>query len=252
MHHKIQISATIVLYKEQEEVLLRAVHSFLGTSLTKHLFLVDNSPKPLLNRFLQNHPEITYIFNEKNLGFTKAQNLIIHQIEEHSKYHLVLNPDTNFTSEILEELVNELERNEEVALIAPAVKFPNGSHQYSVRKYPSFFDLIIRKFNIYKSRIHKGEYRNIDLSKPFYPDAIHGSFLLFKTKDFINIQGFDERYFMYLEDIDICKKIDTLGKKKLYYPKVYITHVLRKESAKSSRLFFYHFSSAVKYFLKWL
>jgi GT2 family glycosyltransferase len=252
MQNKLQISATIVLYEEQEEVLLQAVHSFLGTSLTKHLFLVDNSPLPLSNQFLLNHPEITYIFNNKNVGFGKANNLVIDNIKHISDYHLVLNPDTKFDPEILEELVNELKQNEEVALIAPAIKFPDGRHQYSVRIYPAFFDLVVRKLNTFPKRIHKGEYRNIDLSKPFYPDAIHGSFLLFKTNDFVNIQGFDDRYFMYFEDIDICRKIDVLGKKKLYYPKVKVTHILRKESAKKMKLFFYHFSSAVKYFLKWL
>jgi GT2 family glycosyltransferase len=252
MQNKVQISATIVLYEEQEEVLLQAVHSFLGTSLTKHLFLVDNSPLPLSNQFLLNHPEITYIFNNKNVGFGKANNLVIDNIKHISDYHLVLNPDTKFDPEILEELVSELKRNEEVALIAPAINFPDGRHQYSVRIYPAFFDLVVRKLNIFPKRIHKGEYRSIDLSKTFYPDAIHGSFLLFKTNDFVSIQGFDERYFMYFEDIDICRKIDVIGKKKLYYPKVKVTHILRKESAKKMKLFFYHFSSAVKYFLKWL
>lgn len=252
MQNKIQISAAIVLYNEQEEELLQAIHSFLGTSLTKHLYLIDNSTSPLTNSSLLANPEITYIYTKKNLGFSKANNLIIDEIKERSTYHLVLNPDTRFNAKIVEELVQELERNEEVALIAPAIKFPDGSHQYSVRKYPSFFDLVIRKLNLYKKRIYEQEYRNLDIAKPFYPEAIHGSFLLFKTKDFVAIKGFDERYFLYLEDIDICKKIDATGKKKLYYPKVSIEHKLKKESSKKMRLFFYHFSSAIKYFLKWL
>ena len=54
-----------------------------------------------------------------------------------------------------------------------------------------------------------------------------------------------------MEDVDICRKIDALGKKKLYYPREEITHVLKQGSSKSINLFFRHISSAIKYFLKW-
>lgn len=252
MQNTVNISATIVLYNENEKEFIDAINSFLSNPLTKKLYLIDNSLSPLTNNNILCHQDVVYIFNGKNIGFGKANNLIIEDIKNTSEYHLILNPDTKFKPEILVALILELKNNEDLALIAPAIKFPNGKHQYSVRKYPSFWDLFIRKLNIFKKRIHSKEYRNLDLTKPFFPDAIHGCFLLFKTKDFVSIGGFDERYFLYLEDIDICKKIDAIGKKKLYYPKVVITHKLKKESSKNIKLFYYHFSSAIKYFLKWL
>lgn len=246
------ISATIVLFKEQEDVLLKAVNSFLAYSGEKKLFLVDNSPTPVSNSYILNHPEITYIFNDKNLGFSRANNLVLREIKDNSRYHLVLNTDTFFKPQVLDELIEQFEINEDLALVAPAIKYPDGEHQYSVRKYPNFLDLLFRKTGINKKRIYQQEYRNLDLSKPFFPEAIHGCFMLFKTEDFMQINGFDERYFLYMEDLDICKKIDQIGKKKYYFPSVEVTHVLRKGSAKNIKLFFYHFSSAVKYFLKWL
>ncbi|CAL2088841.1 glycosyltransferase family 2 protein [Tenacibaculum sp. 190524A05c] len=252
LNQNINISAAIVLYNEEEEELLQAINSFLSSKLTKKLFLVDNSTSKFTNATILNHPDVVYIFNNRNLGFGRANNLVIDSIKDVSEFHLILNPDTKFDPNILDELTTELIKNEDLALITPAIKFPDGSHQYSVRKYPSFFDLIIRKLGVFKSRIHNKEYRDIDLSQPFYPDAVHGSFMLFKTEDFVAVDGFDERYFLYLEDIDICKKIDTLGKKKLFYPKVTVTHALKKESSKKLKLFFYHFSSAIQYFLKWL
>ncbi|MDJ0646830.1 MAG: glycosyl transferase family 2, partial [Flavobacteriaceae bacterium] len=75
--------------------------------------------------------------------------------------------------------------------------------------------------------------------------------MLFKTKDFIRIKGFDERYFLYMEDIDICKKIDAIGKKKLYYPYEQIFHDLNRESRKNFNAFFYHITSIFQYFYKW-
>jgi GT2 family glycosyltransferase len=89
------------------------------------------------------------------------------------------------------------------------------------------------------------------VSKSFYPDFIHGCFMLFKTQEYIDLKGFDERYFLYMEDADMCKKIDRIGKKKFYFPEVKIIHQHQKGSSKNIKLFFYHLSSAIKYFLKW-
>lgn len=252
MNEKIEISATIVLYNQNKEELRKSITSFLNIeNRSKKLFLIDNSPSNSVDISEFNSDNIVYIFNNKNLGFSKANNLVINDIKETSKYHLILNPDVFFSANILEKLINKLEEDKTLSLITPKVKFLNNKHQYNVRRFPSFLDLIVRKLNIYKKRIHKQEYRDRDLSKPFYPEAIHGCFMLFKTKDFVDLNGFDERYFLYMEDIDICKKIDAIGKKKMYYPNVEITHILKQGSSKNIKLFIYHLSSAIKYFLKW-
>jgi len=75
--------------------------------------------------------------------------------------------------------------------------------------------------------------------------------MLFKTVDFKSLGGFDERYFLYMEDADICRKINKTEKKILYFPNVEIMHQHQKGSSKSVKLFIYHLSSAIKYFLKW-
>ena len=104
---------------------------------------------------------------------------------------------------------------------------------------------------IFKKSIFRGTYRDKDLNEPFFADYITGCFHLYKTEVFVEINGFDVRYFLYMEDVDICRKIDVFGKKKLYYPDEEIIHVLKKGSSKNVILFFRHISSAIKYFLKW-
>jgi len=142
-----------------------------------------------------------------------------------------------------------------VAMIAPKVLFPNGLHQFSCRRYPSLKELFARRFPflnpIFKSTIYKGQYRDKDLNTSFYAEYLTGCFHLYKTVDFVKLMGFDERYFLYMEDVDICKKIDIIGKKKLYYPNEEIIHVLKQGSSKSLKLFLRHTTSAVKYFSKW-
>jgi GT2 family glycosyltransferase len=242
------ITASIVLFNENIETLKKTVDSFLEVSGEKKLYLVDNSSKNVLQNYFK-HPEIEYIFVGKNIGFGKAHNLILDKIN--SDFHLILNPDIEFSSEVIPALTTELRCRPKVSFVTPKVVYPNKGIQYVCRKHPTFFDLINRKLFFLKSLINNNEYKNKDLEKPFYPEFIHGCFMFFKTEDFKKIEGFDNRYFLYMEDADICRKIDAIGKKKLYYPHVEITHQHRRGSSKKIKLFFHHISSAIKYFLKW-
>ena len=250
MNREFKITATIVLYKEHIETLTKTVNSFLLSPLKKKLFLVDNSPTNLLEKHFKSS-EIAYIFVGKNIGFGKAHNLIINKIKDLSEYHLVLNPDVEFDKNTISILISNFQNAKEIAMISPKVVYPNKENQYTCRAYPTIFDLINRRLHIFPKQLFNKEYRNLDLTQPFYPDFIHGCFMLFKTQEFVKLKGFDERYFLYMEDVDMCKKIDEIGKKKLYFPEVTITHQHQKESSKKIRLLIHHISSAIKYFLKW-
>ena len=244
------ITATIVLYKNEVEMLRKAINSFLSTSIKKKLFLVDNSPSDIL-RYEFEHPDLEYIYIGQNVGYGRANNYVSRFIEDHSTYHLVLNPDVYFDDKVILELINELEKDDSLSVIAPKTLYPDGVFQHSCRRYPSFSELLFRRLRIFKNVTDRGEYKDLDLSRPFYPDFIQGAFLLFRTKDYIRLGGFDQRYFMYMEDVDICRKIDQTAKRKLYYPEVKIYHHYTQGSAKNLKLFFHHFLSAIQYFYKW-
>lgn len=254
MKKQVIISASIVLYKEDINELKKTINSFLSSPISKKLYLIDNTKNSLFKNEFKND-EIIYIENKKNLGFGKGHNQIIETITDYSQYHLILNPDVVFKKEVIPNLITQLNIDTNVSMIAPKVLFPNGEHQFSCRRYPTIIELLVRRFGLLKplffSRIKKGQYRNRNLSKPFYPEYITGCFQLYKTKDFVQIKGFDERYFLYMEDIDICKKIDFIGKKKLYFPEIEVYHILKQGSSKKIKLLFYHLSSAIKYFKKW-
>lgn len=255
MNKKIDISASIVLYKEDLEELTKTINCFLSTPLSKKLFLVDNTENKEFNN-LFHQKEIEYIAVGKNIGFGAGHNIILGRIVNLSYHHLVLNPDVSFKPFVIPNLITKLKRHEIVSMIAPKVLFPNGSLQHSCRRYPKISELLVRRFTLLKplfeSEILKGIYKDRNLNQSFFADYITGCFHLYNTEDFVKLKGFDERYFLYMEDVDICKKIDALGKKKLYYPKEEITHVLKQGSSKSMKLFFRHTSSAIKYFLKWV
>lgn len=242
---KKQFTCSIVIYKNDLSVLNKTIECVVNSNSFGHLFLIDNSPTNILEDSFEKS-NITYLFVGKNVGFGRAHNLILNKIKDYN-YHLVLNPDVCFKIKVVENLINVLSNNNELALVAPKILYPDYSYQISCRKYPTLFQLILRRLGINNSSYYSVQ----ELSKPIYVDFIHGSFLLFKTNDLIKINGFDERYFMYVEDIDICKKIDTINKKKLYYPLEFIYHGFEKGSAKKINLFFYHITSIFKYFCKW-
>ena len=254
MVEKLDITVSIVLYNENLEELTKTINCFLSIPLKKKLYLIDNTPKKKFNN-LFNQAEVAYIAIGKNIGFGAGHNIILERIRNNSRFHLILNPDVIFKPTVIPNLIAEIEKRNEVSMIAPKVLFPNEKHQYSCRRYPLISELLARRFTflrpIFKAIIFKGQYKDKDLSKPFLVEYITGCFHLYKTKDFVELKGFDERYFLYMEDVDICRKIDALGKNKLYYPKEEITHVLKQGSSKSLKLFFRHTSSVIKYFTKW-
>lgn len=242
------ISASIVLYNSNTQYLQKTIDSFLKIPYKKRLFLIDNSSKNIVSSKFQDD-QIEYVFVGKNIGFGKAHNLVLNQLN--SKYHLVLNPDVAFSSTIFQELIDQLETKKKVAFITPKVIYPDYSSQFVCRKHPTFLDLLNRKLKLSRDLIVKNSYQNIDLEKSFYPEFIHGCFMLFKTNIFKDLNGFDERYFLYMEDADICRRIEKMGHNILYYPRLKIIHHHQRGSSKSVKLFFYHFYSAIKYFLKW-
>lgn len=250
MTSKVKISASIVLHNEPLHILKETINSFLSISFSKKLFLIDNSldKNPTLSNLSE---ETEYIYNDKNLGFGKAHNIILNQLNSFSEYHLILNPDVTFNPQIINELIKQLEADVNLSMISPKVLYPNGKTQLVCRKNPTIKELISRRLHINQNYVKQHQYLNTNLNTPFNPQFIHGCFMLFKTDDFINLSGFDERYFLYMEDADICRKIYVSNKKVLYYPKVSIKHIHRKASAKKIKLLFYHIASAIKYFKKW-
>ncbi|MBU3010920.1 glycosyltransferase family 2 protein [Polaribacter vadi] len=254
MKEKLEVTVSIVLYNEDLEELSQTIQSFLSVPLTKKLYLIDNTSEKLFQGVF-NDIEIEYIAIGDNIGFGAGHNVVIEKIKNISNFHLILNPDVYFEKTVIPNLIQELKNNESLAMIAPKVLFPNGEHQYSCRRYPQFLELIARRFPIFKPilkpKVFKGQYQDKDLTNPFYADYLAGCFHLYKTDDYVKLKGFDERYFLYMEDVDICKKIDELGKRKLYYPKEEIKHVLKQGSSRDMKLFFRHTISAIKYFYKW-
>lgn len=251
----IDITCSIVTFKNDEQELKRAINSVLNTPLPIKLFIVDNSPSTEFEK-LTHHEQVTYIHTGKNIGFGKAHNIAITKALPLSRYHLVLNPDVSFGPETLHELLKFLEEHRDVGLILPKVLDFETNIQHVCKRLPSPLDLILRRFgslffaNLFKSRLARYEMQDRDYNKCFEAPYLSGCFMLFRNEALEKTGLFDERFFMYMEDIDLSRRM-LKHYKNMYYPNVHIHHGHARESYGINKLLFYHIMSAIKYFNKW-
>lgn len=249
------IIASIVAFKNDEVVLRKVIDSFLRTDLKVNLFVIDNSPTDDL-RDICDRENVQYIFNNNNLGFGAAQNLIIDKASGKSKYHLILNPDVYFPPGTLEKIFTFMETNVDIGCLMPKVLSPEGEVQYLCRLLPSPLNLLLRRFGAktikgflweinFKYEMKFSNYEKI-MDVPY----LSGAFMFIRSEALAKVGKFDSRFFMYMEDVDLSRRINKYFRN-VYFPDVFIHHEYAKGSYKNPVLLKYHISSAIKYFNKW-
>jgi GT2 family glycosyltransferase len=247
------ISASIVTYNQEPEILQKTISSFLSSSYSSTLYIVDNSPTDILRIFCEGE-NIKYFFGHGNIGFGAGHNLVIKNASFIGKYHLVLNPDISFNEGVLESLIQYMESNEDVGLTTPKVFYPNGEVQYLNKLLPRPFDwigrLLIPSSFILDWINNRFELRFTNYNKIMNVPYISGCFMLIRSAILSEIGFFDEKIFMYGEDTDLSRRIH-MKYKTVFYPFVSVIHEFQKGSYKEFRLFKIHIESALYYFNKW-
>ena len=224
--------------------------------MSVQLFVIDNSPTDMLRSELKDvirQERITYIFNNKNLGYGAGHNVAIRQVLNKSTYHLVLNPDVYFEKGTVEKLIDFAERNSDVGLVTPKVIYPNGETQYVCKLLPTPQDLIFRRFlptSFTTQRMERYELRMSGYDRQFEVPYVHGCCMFLRTAILQKTGIFDERFFMYPEDIDLTRRMHRISKT-VFFPGAVVVHRHAKESYKSLKLFFIHFQNIIRYFNKW-
>ena len=239
-----KISASIVVFKENKETLQKVIKSFMALKYPKELIVVDNSPAKTLEPFCKNFDSVRYIFSGSNLGFGAGHNLAFKSLNEPSDIHMIINPDIYFEAKEIEKFLATVYASKDISLATPLVCNKDGSIQNTARELPTPLRLIKRKL-----KIERGEIKvkiNCLQEIPF----AHGCFMVFKTDIFSKLGGFDERFFMYMEDVDIFMRAKNFGKT-VINSKYKVYHEYRKGSSKSFKLFCYHVTSAIKFFWKY-
>ena len=253
-----KLSASIVLYQTNLTPLKKVIDSYFACkSEALQLFLVDNSPTDALKEVLTMYPdkEIHYIFNNENMGYGKAHNIAIKKsMEQGLPYHIVLNPDIVIQEGALEKLTFYMNEHPEVGNIMPKIIYPDGQLQYLCKLLPSPIDLIFRRFIPFKKwrdKINqKYELHSFRYDKKINIPNLSGCFMFLRTEALEKVGLFDENIFMYLEDIDLNRRIHR-AYKTIFFPEAVVVHEYQKASYKNIKLLKVHIKSAIYYFNKY-
>jgi len=249
------ITGTIVLYNNKKNILLEAINSFLNCEIVNKLYLIDNSPTDNL-KDISVDERVEYIHNPSNPGFGAAHNIAIEKaLQSGSKYHVVLNPDVYFDSNVIFELEKYMDDNLSIGNIMPKVLYPDNSIQYLCKLLPTPYDWIGRRFNPFKAMVEKRnklfELRFTNYDKIMEVPYLSGCFMFLRLSSIKDVGMFDEGIFMYGEETDLCRRLIDGGYKTVFYPNVQIYHHFEKGSHKSWRLTKIGMQSAIYYFNKW-
>jgi GT2 family glycosyltransferase len=196
----------------------------------------------------------------KNLGYGRGHNFAANEAK--GKYILILNTDITVEPDTLQKLVDYLEDNPDVGMVGPKLIYHNGEVQKSCRRHFKFIDLFIKRTFLKKIWPFSKRYKNYIMGDFNHRstqevDLITGAFMVLPREVFDKVRGFDERYFLFMEDFDLCRKVQLAGYKVIYYPEAKATHYHKRLSQGSffkllfNKISWYHLASAIKYHWKW-
>lgn len=234
--------------------MLESLYSTGKPKVSFELIFVDNcSTDGTIDFIRENYPSVKLIQNKEKYGFARNNNIGV----EHAtgNYILILNPDIILTPGAIDKLYNYAVNNQSCGIVAPKLENRDGSLQYSARKFPSIKTLlnrIITKGNDDSANKNVQSYlmTNLPMDEPSEVDWCMGAALLLSHKFYNKLNGFDEKFFLYVEDMDLCYRCWELGKKVIYYPLSRMTHVHQRSSKRLNKKTLIHFKSFFYFFNK--
>lgn len=254
---KNQLSISLVAFHNDLDELSLLIKSLEKISIPYQFFVVDNSIDQSLKPFFEKSGA-TYFYPGKNLGFGAGHNVAIREsIKQGYHFHLLVNPDVYFESDVVEKLIEFINSNEEFAMVGPEITWPDGKVQHNARRLPRPFDLFIRRFiprTWVKSRLANYEMQDKDYGDSFEAGFVSDSFALYKTKALKDVGLYEEKFFLHMEEIDMGIRLKKIGYKVMYYPHVKVVHGRRSEHRTSWKVFKITLRAAILYYNKhgWL
>lgn len=255
------VTVSVVLYRDYETPLrmLESLFRHTDPSLGVLVYAVDNG-EPTASGLAGRRDSfvasamglgrVEYVDAGANLGFGRANNLALERTG--AEYHAFVNPDVIFVEDALSELRAFMDESPEVGMAIPRMLDEGGAMQPVYRREVTVLDAINRTLlgNRLKGRDRWHTLADEDYSRPFRVPFGQGSFLFGRTGLLRELGGFDDRFFMYLEDADLCRRVNEVSKLS-YCPGATVVHRWERGSHKSARLMCAHLRSYAAYFRKW-
>ena len=250
------VTVSIVIYKTRLSDVYDLFTVLRSHELVESWVVVDNDASDAVREAVEEAGGI-YVRTGKNIGFGAGHNVALKFLDSSAcPYHIILNPDIKFDGSRLERLIEVMELQPDIGLLMPKVVYPDGRNQYLCKLLPTPADLLLRRFlprrfsSLARKRTARYELHSLDYNAPAYVPSLSGCFMLLRMSVLKAVGGFDERFFLYMEDVDLCRRISTVSRL-LYWPGVTVEHTHQMGSYRSKKLLFLHIRSAIQYFNKW-
>jgi len=257
MTDQVLLSISLISHSELKhlKILLPSLlESIQGIS--HEILLVDNCSRDQTVDYLrQNYPQIKIAVNHRPRGYGANHNSNLRRAL--GKYLLVLNADLKFEKETAKGLLEFMEGRPECGVsTCRLLNWHDREVQHNCRTFPSLVDIWARRFPLKNRRLHgiadRHEMLGEDYKGDFEADWFQGSLMMFRRRALEQIGGFDERFFLYFEDVDICRRIALSGWKVFYHGGAFVNHRFHRQSASPlNRMFWVHLSSMARYFNKY-
>lgn len=252
----IDITVVIVNYKVKEYIanLLNSIYKAKG-ALSVQIIVVDNNSNDESVEFLKKrYPKVTYIENKENLGFGVANNQAINIAD--GEFTLIINPDTLVSEDTLEVMLSHMRKHPKCGASGCKILNPDGTFApESKRSVPTLGTAISKVLGLnsifpkskvfgsyYLGWIHENEFAHIPV--------LSGSFMFWRTDVLQHLNGFDERFFMYGEDIDLCYRIQNTEYHIDYVPNTSIIHYKGESTRKGDLKYVRIFNKALYQFFE--
>lgn len=224
------VLSVIIIHYATVEPLMQTLAALAapGTERTAEIIVVDNATLGRLAQPLQElYPTVHFILNQKNSGFSKAANL--GGMAAKGEFLLFLNGDCFLTREQIREIEQTARRWKQAGALGFRQVTPTGLPQLTFGQFPTFFSELQRHRwqKALDQRQAPWAVRKFEsLGKaPFEVDWVSGSCLLVARETFLKIGGFDEDFFLFFEDIDLCRRIQDQGLKIYHFPEPAVLHL---------------------------
>ncbi|HPI67144.1 MAG TPA: glycosyltransferase family 2 protein [bacterium] len=226
------------------------------------VIVVDNNSNDGLAEMMHDYfPGHRLILNHDNRGMGAGNNLGLAQAR--GEYLLILNPDVVVLDQAIENLWRFIHPRTQIGLVAPRLLNPNRTEQQSRYRFPKIFLLpaLIRTGlkKIWRQQIKEYFMEDVSSAEPHKIDWARGSALMLRRSVLERLTaGFDERFFMYMEDVDLCRRVWQSGYEVWYVPHSQMIHYYARESGANHwfldltrKMAWIHIISWIKYFWKW-
>jgi len=226
----------------QSELVAKLLEDLARCPSVSEIILTQNIPEREIVCPASLLSSVRVIRNDQPLGFAANHNQAFKLCG--NPMFAVINPDIRFKGDPFPLLMDTIAESD-AGITAPAVRDTHGALEDSVRRFPTFLGLVSKALGL-----SSGIIRFDDGYEECCPDWVAGMFMLFRRDAYADLAGFDEGFFLYYEDVDICVRAWRAGMKIVVCPSVSVVHDARRDSHRSMRHMRWHLTSMARYFAK--